>query len=62
MLAATLLLSGCSTGEPTAEHAPELAPGPLNRPNEHAWAIIRPAGTTFTDGMEMLRLNGDRRR
>jgi hypothetical protein len=44
-----LLLVGC-TGHP--------GPGPIQATNAHAWATTEPVGVTFTDGLEVLVLDG----
>jgi hypothetical protein len=59
-LAAILLLPGCVAGEQDTVPGSSLAPGPLNRPNAHSWAFSQPVGAVFPDGLEILRLNGDR--
>ena len=40
-------------------YAAVVAPGgPLNEPPAHGWATTEPVGATFTDGLEVLYLNG----
>lgn len=34
--------------------------GPLSQPPEHGWATYASVGATFTDGLEVLYLEGDR--
>jgi hypothetical protein len=33
--------------------------GPIGATNPHGWAVTRPVGTVFTDGLETFELNGD---
>jgi hypothetical protein len=58
LLAAGLLLTGC-TGSSNGAGAAAMDGGPLREPPEHAYVVQGKEGKQFTDGFEVLYLNGD---
>jgi hypothetical protein len=59
-VAALMAVAAAAFAFTTGGEGGRRSDGPLDPGNPHGWSVTEPAGDTFTDGMELLRLHGDR--
>lgn len=59
LLASLALLTGCTGSDGVGAPGEDAKDGgPLREPNRHAYVVTGPEGKQFTDGFEVLYLNG----